>query len=222
MGSSNSWPHGLCGHSPCTSLGFSAALGPSCCQQSQGRATVEPASLEECHHQKGLERSYPSTEFNNRGQEGSERWSDYPRVTQQPSRLRTRGPLEVVPVRLPSHRGFLHRAALAGRVAQAVQSEGHNRSLVATFSPKHPLRVQPWEGRLTPGWACLASGNIVCREERRGRDADSKLGDVPQRRRLEMEQLDLLEGTLGRDQKPRNTQGWAQTGERRRNGLIFF
>ena len=48
------------------------------------------------------------------------------------------------------------------------------------------------------------------------------MGDVPQRRQLKMEQPDLLEGTLGRDQKPGNTLGWPQTGEGRRNGLIFF
>ena len=59
-------------------------------------------------------------------------------------------------------------------------------------------------------------------EERNWREADSKLGNIPQHRQLEMEQPDLLEGTLGRDQKPGHTQGWAQTSERRRNGLSFF
>ena len=67
-----------------------------------GQATTEPASLEECHHQKSLERSHPSPEFNNQGQEGSDRWSDYPKVTQRQGRLRTRSPLDVMRVPLVS------------------------------------------------------------------------------------------------------------------------
>ena len=109
VGSPSSWPRGLCGQSPCASLGFSAVPGPSCRLQPQGRAATEPASLEECQHQKGLERSYPRPEFNNRGQEDSERWSDYP---QGHTAARQTENLMCVP--LPSHRGFLHRAAVAG------------------------------------------------------------------------------------------------------------
>lgn len=167
-GSPNSWPRGLCGQSPCTSLGFSAAPGPSCCLQSQRRATPEPASLEECHPQKGLESSYPSPQFNNQDQEGSERWREYPRVTQQPSRLGTGGPLEVAPVVLTSH--------VASSVGLPWRERCHGQCRLrvtdpraAASSPKQPLCVQPWAGRLTPGQARLASGNTVGRGERRGR-----------------------------------------------------
>ena len=125
MGSPSSWPRGLCGQSPCASLGFLAVPGPSCRLQPQGRAATEPASLEECQHRKGLERSYPSPEFNNRGQEGSERWSDYPRVTQQPSRLRTSCVC-------------LSRLTVASSIGlpwRVGESEGHSSSLAAAFSP---------------------------------------------------------------------------------------
>ena len=174
MGSPNSWPPGLCGQSPCTSLGFSAAPGPSCCLQSQGRATTEPASLEECHHQKGLESSYPSLQFNNRGQEAQRGGVSIPG---SPSSQADWGPEALWKSRLwfsrltwPPPSG-----CRAGRVPRAVPCEGH-RPPGGSFQPQAAAACAALGGRLTPGRAHWASGNTVGRGERRGRGKELERG----------------------------------------------